>query len=396
MTGQITGRFERYADIRLIAGLMGCNPAPSPFQRELLEQIRVYDAGYGSIARPASDRLLDFGLRDFVLADPKKYRRRSVASQCERGDVGRFKVHVGRQRLAAGGARVKDFCCDLLTLPDGLVSEKTIMLLSADNRRAEIGVNRLAARMSARLVKVNIEPAYHFISVRFYDFRRYRDVCIECQIGDRAYANQRHPKSCDRAEGRRTAAPRWLSRAAGNAAALAVAHFADDETAARWHGRQWHLTPESGRATWSELTASPNCRWTHDEYWPNLERLPHGPAQLSLAQLLDQAGASADAALRFCQQVSTRASCDRCGRMVERIRWLGNVDHPVGQCECRGKLLPLAYFTYRQIRASRLGAVLRRPLGAWGVPPDAVIEIAGADQRRSFVVGAGALESTTA
>ena len=90
--------------------------------------------------------LADFGMLNFVLADPKSYGHHSVASQCDPEDVGRFKVHVGAERLAVRGARVTAFPHDISTLPDGLLDSNTILVVSADNRRADILANRLALR----------------------------------------------------------------------------------------------------------------------------------------------------------------------------------------------------------------------------------------------------------
>ena len=43
------------------------------------------------------------------------------------------------------------------------------VIVSADNRRADIGANRLAAQMRVPLVKANVEPALLLASVRCYD-----------------------------------------------------------------------------------------------------------------------------------------------------------------------------------------------------------------------------------
>jgi hypothetical protein len=364
---------------------------PAESQRERLETIDLYVGGFGSIARPACQHLAGYGVRRFRLVDPKPYRPESVASQCEPQDVGRSKVQVGAELLAQQGAQVDARVADLCVCPDGLLPENGILLVSADNRRADIAANRLAARMRTRLVKVNIEPRYAFVSVRCYDFRRNVQICCECQLSDDAYRNQRHPKSCDQPVARRTASPRWLSLAAGTVAALTVAQLAGQRTAGAWYSRQWHLSLADGRSGWSELTPSPRCRWDHSRHWPNLRRLRQGPGELSLEELLCQADASCSAAteLRFCQQVTTRAACDGCGKSLPCVRWISEVDQPLGSCDCGGRLLPLPYWTYRQIHAKRLADVLPLPLADWGVEPYAVIEIAGPRGSQAFVVGDG-------
>lgn len=393
---------DRFSDPEVMARLMECGAAPAPAQRGMLEGIELYVAGYGSIARPMCERLFDFGLRRFVLVDPKRYRPESVASQCEPADVGRSKVEVGAERLGQRGAQVRAFPADLHTCADGLLAPDGIVVVSADNRWADIGANRLAARMRGRLVKVNIEPRLSFIAVRCYDFRRDLEICCECQLSNNAaYQREVHPKSCDRPDeptslrpvpvgvGRRTASPRWLSEASGTVAALAVAQLADDRTAARWYSRQFDLVLPGGQPQWTRLTPSPDCRWDHRRRWPNLNRLTQSPRHIRLDDLLRLAHAPCDAAtrLRFCQQVCTRASCDRCGRMLECIHWVREVGQQLRRCDCGGRVLPMAYWTYRQIRAEQLAGVLRVPLADWGVEPRAVIEISGPREPVAFVIG---------
>ena len=49
---------------------------------------------------------------------------------------------------------------------------------------------------------------------------------------------------------------------------------------------------------------------------------------------------------------------------VERVAWSRGVDRPVGACRCGGRLLPVAYYTYRHVDARRLGSVLEKPMAA--------------------------------
>jgi hypothetical protein len=351
--------------------------------------MHVLAAGYGSIARPMAGRLAEFGVPRFTLVDPKEYHDRSVASQCEPDEVGRPKAEVGAERLAALGVGAEAVVGDLAACPDGVVTDRTVVVASVDNRRGDIIANQLAARMRVPLVKANIEPRYDMVAVRCYDFRRKVRLCAECQFSDRAYQQQIHPNSCDAPAGRRTAAPRWLSQAAGSAAALAVAQLADDETAAAWYGHEWQLNVRTGKAQWTELTPSRTCRWDHRRHWPRLDRLPAGPEEISLAGLLRRAGTggAAGVTLRFCQRLSTRACCDRCGRVRDHVRWLPEGEQAVGTCPCGGRLYGMPYWTYTQIGAEALESVLDRPMVEWGVAPHAVIGMKWGRHRRSFVVG---------
>jgi hypothetical protein len=200
---------------------------------------------------------------------------------------------------------------------------------------------------------------------------------------------QRHPRSCDGPETRRTAAPRVLSRAAGLAAALACVQLGDPETAQPWLGRQWQFTLGARKPLASELTPSAECRCEHDSAWPSLEQLPQGPEQVTLGDLLRMADAGDDADLRLCQQVTTAVCCDQCYATQQTVRWLQDVSDRVGRCRCGGNLMPVPFSTYREIPVERLHAVHDQPLSAWGTLPHAVLQITSIGRRRSFVVGAG-------
>lgn len=372
-----------------LADMLDCDPAPTEDQRAALRKISIYNVGYGSVARPMDDRLAEFGVEEFTLADPKRYRDESVLSQCESDEVGLCKVEAGLRRLGAK-ARIAAFPTDVFELPDGLVGENTIVVSSVDNRRADIGANRLATRMRARFVKVNIETAYDYIAIRCYDFRTRPALCAECQYSERMYSQQRHPRSCDEVRQRHTAAPRWLSQTAGDAAALVIAQLADAATAARWLGRQWQLSLSAGEAGFSELSPSPRCRWKHDGHWPNLLRRPGGPETVSLKDLLNEADMPIDSktCVQFCQQVATAACCESCLAHLNGVWWLSELRRPLGTCaKCGGVLLAVPYWMYRQIHADGLASVIDRPLAEWGVPASAVIALVRGRRKRSYVIG---------
>jgi len=377
------------ANISETARFFGRNLHFTPEMRAWLATLRIYAVGYGSIARPACEALAEGGVRRFVLVDPKKYTERSVQSQCDSEDVGRFKVEVGAERLAAHGAEVVALPADVGTVPDGWVDPSTVVLVSADNRRADLLANQLALRMRVPLVKANIEPRFDFVSVRTYNLRHHVEMCSECQMSDAARSRQRHPRSCDGPEVRHTAAPRVLSRAAGLVAVLACMELGVPETAQSWFGRQWQFMLEDRRPVSLELTPSAVCRCEHDSAWPNLEWLPQSPEEVTLGGLLRMADASDVAELRLCQQLTLEVCCDRCHGTEQTVRWLQHVSAPVGPCQCGGRLMPVPFRTYREVPVERLHAIHDQPLAAWGILPHAVLQITSHECRRSFVVGTG-------
>jgi hypothetical protein len=373
-----------------IAALMGWPLERVTALRSHLGSKAVCLLGFGSIARPLAGVLAEFGVTRFTLVDPKCYRAASIRSQCSPGEVGRLKVEVGAELLHRSGAAVCAVPFDLYTCPDGVVGAHDVVVVSADNHRAIIGANRLAARMQARLVKANIEPKYNMVSLRCFDFRLSGAPCIECQLTAASYRQQRHPRSCDAHVERSTSAPRWLSRTAGRAAALAVVQLAAPGPPSALLGQQWSwLIP--GAPSVSALSPSPACRWDHSRHWQHLAPLPSQPADVRLSDLFRQAGMRpvAGTLVRFCRYVTTRVSCDRCGRAAPCIRWVTHVGQSVGRCPCGGCLLPVAYWTHRQLAASALSPVAGQSLADWGVQPLAVLEISAGKKAGAFVIGVG-------
>jgi hypothetical protein len=350
--------------------------------------------GYGSIARPLSEKLARLGASRFVLVDPKHYVAESVWSQCTSEEVGRLKVDVGAERLRALGAEVTPFGRDIGSVPEGVVDPDAIVVTTVDNRRADILSNRRAARMGARLIKVNIEPALELVALRAYDFRQATRVCVECQFGERHYAAQRHPKSCDGANAlRRTNSPRWLSEAAANLGVFAAVDVAADDIAAtNWHAQEWQYAPQTGAVRGSRLEPKRDCRWDHARRWRNVIRLREPVDSIAIRDLLHAAGFAVDTqlAIKFCQQIALRGRCRQCRRDFPVVRWFADLQSPVGICpECGVPLLAVPFAIFSETSLEPLIAVLDQPLFQWGVEPFAVIEISRHNDRATFVVGGG-------
>jgi hypothetical protein len=167
--------------------------------RRALAATQFVFCGYGSIARPIAELLCEQGARQFLIVDPKQYSQRSVASQCAVEEVGQWKAEAGARRLCRQGAtNVEVFATDLYWLPDGVVQPRSLIIASVDNRRADIGANRLAARMRSRLLKINIEPSLAYVALRAYDFRRRSGLCAECQFSSQHYLLQLRGCRCSR------------------------------------------------------------------------------------------------------------------------------------------------------------------------------------------------------
>lgn len=348
--------------------------------------------GAGAIGRPLADSLAFLGSRDFLVVDPKAYRSRSVVSQCELDEVGQFKAAIVARRLEQRGVGARGLVADVFDIAPGQVGPEAILVVSADNRRADIGANRLAAMMRTRLVKVNVEPLLLAASIRCYDLRSEApELCLECQMSEAQYAEQRHPASCDGDDGSRpTGSPRALCRLAADAAALVIAQLAGspEKLATRWYGRQWLLNMLTGQATLSGLGPNPACRWEHGKHWPNLQRLTTGPQQMSLADLLTITGLPdrAGVRVRLSARVATQGHCPRCGP-VKLFRWLERLSDSPGKCDCGGELTAVPFFTFAQLPGSDIPC-WDMPLADWGVPAHAAIAFEATDRAHSFVIGA--------
>jgi hypothetical protein len=277
-------------------------------------------------------------------------------------------------------------------VPEGVIAPGAIVITSVDNRRADIVSNRRAARMGARLIKLNVEPALGVAAVRAYDFRQATPLCVECQFGDGHYAAQRHPKSCDGSvDGRRTNSPRWLSQAAAQIGVLATLDLAADGDGARdWLGHERQYFAQTGAVSRSQLVAKQACRWNHQRRWQNLVRLVHGAESISLRDLLDAAELAADprVKIRFCQQLALRGRCSNCRADAGVVRWIADLQSAVGACpSCGGPLHSIPFSVFSTTSVEPLHGVLDLPLAEWGVERFAVLEMNRDDRRATFVVG---------
>jgi hypothetical protein len=386
---------ERCKPIEKLAAHLGGRLPSDDRVREALSRIRLVFAGFGSIARPMSGAIVARGARDLTIVDPKSYVERSVHSQCDQPEVGRAKVDVGARQLRCLGANVRAFERDLYDVPDGIVDCETLVVATVDNRRGDIGANRLASRMGARLLKINIEPELGTVTARAYDFRHATSMCGECQFGDRHYETQRHPRSCDGAvEGRSTNSPRWLSRAAANFGLLAAIELAlDAETAHRWFGCEWQFRVDAVSFERSLLSSRPDCRWDHSRRWPAVERIAQGPALVTLADLFGTRVAEfgSGTRIRFCHSVALSGVCRQCGRHTNLVRWTCHSDPQaaVGECRhCGGGVVAPGFWKFSELEPRRLAAVWDSPLADWGVEPFAVLSLYSDDQAHTFVINA--------
>ena len=345
--------------------------------------------GVGAVGRALVELLAHLGLRRFVLIDPKPYRAVSVATQCEPDEVGRPKAIVLGERLRRLGAEVTTFVRDVYDVEPGHVEPDAIVIVSADNRRADIGANRLAAQMRVRLVKANVEPALLLAGIRCYDLRGARpETCLECQLTDAQYAQQWHPASCEGPDGphgrpssvvRSTGSPRALTQIAASATALAVAQLVGSSTRGEstWFARQWQLNLLTGQATWSQLGPKPACRWDHTRHWRSLRRLSARSDELTLSGLIETAccGDPADTQLLFPAELPLspaasgaacwRRGCPGCGRGWTKLapasagaRWPPCLSGPARKFRPRlfnrggvGRSLPGEYPAARSLRS---------------------------------------------
>jgi hypothetical protein len=371
--------------------LGSCRPALQDMDWERLADCPFVFVGVGAVNRAVAEHLAYLGMRRCVAIDPKGYKTRSIASQCAPVEVGMPKAVVVAQRLRMLGVEATALVDDVYGVEPGYVKPGAVVIASADNRRADIGANRLAAQMRVRLIKANVEPQYLTASVRCYDLRSEDAApCLECQMSAAQYADQRHPASCDGDEGRPTGSPRALCQVAAGAAALAAAQVvcSPQRWAKRWLGRQWHVNLLSGQADWSVLASNPNCRWDHGRHWQGLVRLGSGPGDAVLARLLPPGLDRDQVRLRFSAWVATRARCECCGRAARVFRWVRTLRDPVGICRCGGALVAVPFWTFSKMAARQVRGHWDCPLAVWGVPAKAVIAFEGPDgKQRSFVIG---------
>ncbi len=365
-------------------------------RRAFLAGARLTLVGLGSLGRPLAIEAALRGAREFNLVDLHRYKLSSVENQCQPDEVGQLKVDVVARMLRSMGAQVKVYAQDVFRVPDGVVGDGGIVVSSVDNGRAFIGANRLALRMRARLLKLNVEPKMHCAAVRAYDLGPNTSLCGEDQMDDRHYDDQLHPRSCDaETRERPTASPRDLCDAAARLGIVALHRMQSQRTSVdQWHGWQWQYMRDSGRLLASSLDPLVNCRCDHGDHWRSLTRLAQTPEAITLRELAARYGiaTTSECRIRFCQQVATRCRCVACQAEFERLRWVDDVDAPVGQCShCGGILRAVPFWTFRRVAWPQLAPIAHLPLAQWGVAPHAVLEFSGPGFLRTFVTSGPAV-----
>jgi molybdopterin/thiamine biosynthesis adenylyltransferase len=357
---------------------------------QLVADASVVLVGAGAVGRPLVRGLAQLGLHRAVIVDPKRYREQSIHSQCQPEEVGRLKAEVVAEELATLGVQAVAFPRDVEHVPPGYF-ENALVIVSVDNRRAEILTNRQAGRMRRPLLKANIEPLFLTASLRFYDFSHAPTaVCLECQMSDAHYADQHHPLSCDGdGAGRPTASPRPLCDLAANAGALVASQILGSPHywAKDWRNRQWQANLLGGQTQLSVLPPKANCRCDHAHCWQNIVRLDRPLDQLTLAELILAAGFAEDRTLvRLSGLATTRLRCDACGLMQRMLRSLQRLDDELGRCNCGGAVRAVPFFCGDQFVAADLAPWLDVPLSDCGIEPQSVVALAEGNREISYLL----------
>jgi molybdopterin/thiamine biosynthesis adenylyltransferase len=360
---------------------------------QLVSTSRVVLVGAGAVGRPLVRGLAQLGLRRAVIVDPKAYRERSVLSQCGPKEVGRLKAEVVAEELAGLGVSATALARDVEHVPPGYFAD-ALVIVSVDNRRAEILVNRHAGRMGRPLLKVNIEPLFLTASLRFVDFSQSAaDVCLECQMTDAHYAAQQHPLSCDgEGPGRPTASPRPLCELAANAGALVAAQLlgSPQQWASVWRNRQWQTNLLGGQTQISQLPPNAHCRWDHATRWSNLTGIHVPLVELTLARLLELSGLPEHGTpVRLSGTLATRLRCETCPVLQHAVRAIGRLDVEPGRCACGGALRAVPFYCFDQLPAADLAPWRDQPLAAWGIEPQSIISLGDGSREVSYLLTDG-------
>jgi molybdopterin/thiamine biosynthesis adenylyltransferase len=351
---------------------------------------RALVCGVGSVGRPLVTGLSALGVTHVTIVDPKCYSERSVATQCSADEVYCRKVDVVAMLARQAGLQVAAFADDIGAVPEGILSDDALLISCADNTRALVGANRLAARMQRPLLKVNVEPLLDCMSVRAYRPCSETTPCALCQLSDRHFRDV-HPHSCDAVTAERhTAGSRELAAAAAQLA-LRAAHdiFAGGDAAQQWFDRETQGRLGRDQLTRSRLERYENCRWDHSARWINVFRLTESPADVQLTQLVPPGcGSAGDVIFDFDHPVTRWACCNRCSRRARRTRWITSHSVSVGNCPaCGGWLAPFPLGMSERLTARQLRNVMDVPLANWGVARGAVVQVTTSHHIRTFVIG---------
>lgn len=357
-----------------------------------MEKTPFLFVGAGAVNRPLARQLAGLGMRRALVVDPKRYKPQSVASQCAPDEVGWEKATTVADELRRMGVETLGIVGDIDDLPPGYVDPETLLITAVDNRRGDICANRLAVAMQARLVKVNVEPAYLMGAVSAFDYRSGApDVCLECRLTDRHYRDQRHPLSCDGGGPQTpTGSPRALSEMIAGTAALAIAQIvcSPNRWGQDWFGKLWRQQLLGGQGGFAEIPANPACRCDHCSPWTNMVRIAGDVRSTTLAELAGLLSVSRPEGLHItCSSpVAFMGRCDRCHRQQPIVRWIRRLNAPVTACECGGGLLAVPFFACREFPAQRLESVWELPLADWGVAERSILRLAAPDTVWSFIL----------
>lgn len=370
--------------------------APNEHSRPV-RSVTVIGAGgaIGSHLVPHLGRMA--GVGRITLVDRDLYEETNLTTQDIRlRDVGRWKatVQAARLRRIRAGLEVVALARAVEDVPWGRL-RADLLLTCLDSRCARQHVNMLAVRLGLPWVDAGVGGGGPLARVTLLIPGAGRP-CLECSWDERDYALLEQLYPCSSA-GRPEAPPTGGTSSLGAHAASIQASVAE------WLLAGGEGAPAGSTEVVTDLVAhtslvstlhrNPRCRLGDHSAW-EIEGLAQGPAELTVADILDLAPVSLPhgvlAGMRLARSpFISRLVCMGCGGTQRGLRLAAGLSGRARRCRaCGGRMAASGFDTVERLDAAALpGRNLRTSLARLGVAHGDVVSVGAAGVERHFELG---------
>jgi molybdopterin/thiamine biosynthesis adenylyltransferase len=348
----------------------------------------------GTIASHLAPHTARMGYQQIHLLDSGFYESKDVRCQAiEASDVGKAKARVQARRLrrTVSGVHIVPTIARAEDLPLGRL-QMGVIVSCVDSRATRQYLNQVAWRLNLPLVDAAVDATGLYARCNVY-LPAANAPCLECAWGQQDYAALEQEYPCQ-AGARREAPPTNAPAALGALAAALAAIELEKMLQGRWAevlvAQQLLVDARHHRHYVTSFSRNPACRFDHG-IW-QIVALKQAPRELSVQQLLDVAGAAADAqaSLAVAGQVFvTRLFCRNCCRTTPGLFRLERRLAPLARrCQrCHGPLVARGFDKLDRLPIASLPAWTRRAtLQRLGIRRGDIVTVLSAASERHFLL----------
>jgi molybdopterin/thiamine biosynthesis adenylyltransferase len=363
--------------------LLGCDP------RRLvgLRKLRVAVVGVGSIGMRIALHLARMGIALLVVIDPKRFKPESLLThEAGPADLGEPKAGVVARRCQeiSPATQVFAFVGPVEALEADALAEVDLVIMAPDRLSVEVELAQRCLHLGIPLLQASVHGETLTAQVRLYENANAPGGCAGCYLGRDEWEqlSRQVRYSCEGAANNSNpaqAAPTRAEDAPVTASFSSLCSLAADLAVHQVVRFVLHLgEPVSNtlleycgfthRTIVTRLGRNPRCPLDHFSYRRVALAEPLGRrslAALACAALGEAAGEATLFEVTGMDWVEM-GSC-RCSRPTPVRQFLL---HQVGEAfrcpQCAAPVVPLQFYTHRQVSAARLGAALEKPLHKLG------------------------------